>query len=492
LNRSIPRSVIEQAPALIWIAGTDGSWVFANQTWLTFRGTVLERELGMGWVTGIHEDDRQRLLEISRTTATDASSLSFEFRARRADGAVRWLSARSAPWVAPEAPFRGRLVICLDITTERGREAEATAALHRLESLINSAHDMAYRLRLTPTPAVEYIAGAVDTITGRSAEEFRANPALAHTAVHPDDVLHLVTTVAESQRMAPLVTLRWMHQDGTTVWAEHRRRPVHDESGQIVAIEGIARDVTGLVESQRRLQESEHQMRQLAARIQTTREEERTRLARELHDELGQTLTALKLEIGRAIAALSVERLTPDVVDRLQSLMGLSEIGLSIVRRIATDLRPPALDHLGLAEAIRWEALTFKARSGLRCHVRTNKVRTTLTAEQQTAIFRIFQEALTNVVRHAKASAVTVTLHEHDDFELRIRDNGKGITDAQASDGRAIGLIGMRERATLVGGVFQIEGRRGKGTTVSVRVPINRPAPATRRPRARKAERPSR
>src|SRR5205085_11635389 len=132
----------------------------------------------------------------------------------------------------------------------------------------------------------------------------------------------------------------------------------------------------------------------------------------ELHDELGQTLTALKFDISRMVQALTKEHLTPTMIDRLQSLIGLSDIGLATVKRIATTLRPPTLDHLGLAEAIHWEAVTFKARTGVRCTLRTNKTQTRLSADRQTALFRILQEALTNIARHAHASAVQITLTE--------------------------------------------------------------------------------
>jgi signal transduction histidine kinase len=160
-------------------------------------------------------------------------------------------------------------------------------------------------------------------------------------------------------------------------------------------------------------------------------------------------------------------------------LIGLVEIGIETVKRITTSLRPPTLDHLGLPAAVRWEAMTFRSRTGLRCHVRADKEITALNPEQQTALFRIFQEALTNVVRHARASAVHVTLAERrDEFDLRIRDNGCGVTDAQLADPHAIGLLGMRERAALVGGTFVIAGRRGKGTSITVRVPL-----ATRQPK---------
>jgi signal transduction histidine kinase len=206
--------------------------------------------------------------------------------------------------------------------------------------------------------------------------------------------------------------------------------------------------------------------------VQAAREDERTALARELHDELGQTLTAVKLELGRAAEALTAEHVTPRSVDRVQSLVGLVEIGIETVKRLSTQLRPPALDHLGLGAAVRWEAMAFRARTGIRCHVDAPDEPGRLTKEQQTVLFRIFQEALTNVVRHARASAVNVKLTERPrSFELRIRDNGAGITEADIKSGRSIGLLGMRERASLVGGSFEITGRRGKGTSIVVSVP---------------------
>jgi signal transduction histidine kinase len=235
-------------------------------------------------------------------------------------------------------------------------------------------------------------------------------------------------------------------------------------------------------ETWRRQTESEGQLRQLAARLQGAREEERAQLARELHDELGQTLTALKLDISRTITALGMERLTPPIIDRMQSLVGLADIALLTVKRIATRLRPPTLDHLGLAEAIHWEALAFKARTGLRCRFHANRERVELDGDQQTALFRIFQEALTNIVRHAHASAVYVILTAREQtIELRIRDNGRGISEHEAADPAAIGLLGMRERAALVGGTFKITGKRGRGTMISVIVPV---AGAQRRRRA--------
>jgi signal transduction histidine kinase len=230
---------------------------------------------------------------------------------------------------------------------------------------------------------------------------------------------------------------------------------------------------------------------QIAARVQRTREEERAALARELHDELGQTLTAIKLELARAAAVLTADRLQPRAVDRLQSLVGLVDLSISTVKRITTELRPPTLDHLGLAEAIRWEAITIRARTGLRCRVDAATDGRRLSPEQQIVTFRIFQEALTNVVRHAGASAVRISLAERGDtFTLRVRDNGRGIRATQARDPGSVGLAGMRERAALIGGTVNVAGRRRAGTvvTVAVRLPHRRGAGAVARKRVRREQ----
>jgi signal transduction histidine kinase len=235
----------------------------------------------------------------------------------------------------------------------------------------------------------------------------------------------------------------------------------------------------------RLLTASQAQLRRLAASIEAAREQERASLARELHDELGQTLTAIKMELGRATEILRREPVRPEAMDRLQSLVGLVEIGVTTVKRLATNLRPPALDHLGLAEAVRWEAGAFSARSRLRVQVAADDDGTRLSADQQTALFRIFQEALTNIGRHAHASAVRVRLSSaRGAFELRISDNGRGITPAERTHAASIGLLGMQERAAQAGGALHIEGSRGRGTVVTVRVPL---MPSAARPRARRS-----
>src|SRR5688572_5058084 len=221
-----------------------------------------------------------------------------------------------------------------------------------------------------------------------------------------------------------------------------------------------------------------HGRRSVALRLELAREDERARVARELHDELGQVLTSLKLEFMWLVDQLRNSDPKPGIqlVNKLQSLIGLIEVSIQSVRQIASELRPAVLDHLGLREAIQWEATKFEARTGIRCRLSWELKTEPADRTRQLAMFRILQEALTNVVRHAHAGAVRIIVRERGRMlTLVVRDNGRGITKTELASGESIGLLGMTERARLLGGRVTIAGSPGRGTSVTVNVPI-RPA----------------
>ncbi len=213
----------------------------------------------------------------------------------------------------------------------------------------------------------------------------------------------------------------------------------------------------------------------LALRLEHAREEERARVARELHDELGQVLTSLKLEFMWLVDQLRNTEPKPSnqLVNKLQALIGLIEISIQSVRQISSDLRPGVLD-LGLKEAMQWAATKFEARTGIRCRVAWALKHEMTDPARQLALFRILQEALTNVVRHAHAGAVRISVRERGRMvTLTIRDNGRGVTSAELASVESIGLLGMTERARLLGGLVTITGAPGRGTTVTVSLPTN-------------------
>ncbi len=217
-------------------------------------------------------------------------------------------------------------------------------------------------------------------------------------------------------------------------------------------------------------------LRALSDRIEQMREQERTRIARELHDELGQLLTGIKLDFSASLRRLRDLRTPGDVVDRLQSAIGQVDIAIAMVRRIATDLRPAALDHRDLGSAIEDEARRVAARAGLRIRV-SNRVCGNVDSEPATAAFRIFQEALTNAVRHAGARSIAAKVTTaRGELSMYVRDDGIGIAEDRLENG-SLGLLGMRERARSAGGDLCIRSRPGRGTLVALRLPLDLEAP---------------
>jgi signal transduction histidine kinase len=222
------------------------------------------------------------------------------------------------------------------------------------------------------------------------------------------------------------------------------------------------------LESERKLRDAFAQVRSLAASAERTREAERTRIAREIHDELGQALTGVKMDLTWVRSRLPAE---PAIRDRFETMGNLLEDAVQIGRRISSDLRPGALDDLGLAAALRWQARVFMERTGIAVHIEAPED-IAIPDERATAAFRICQEALTNVSRHSGASEVRVELTERDhDLCLVIRDNGHGFPRGTSKAG-SFGLLGMQERAEAWGGAVSIDSAAGAGTTVTLQLPL--------------------
>jgi signal transduction histidine kinase len=224
--------------------------------------------------------------------------------------------------------------------------------------------------------------------------------------------------------------------------------------------------------AEEQLRESHERLRALSVYLQSVREEERTRISREVHDELGQALTSCKLDLSWIAGRLP--RDCKPLLEKTRALITHIDSTIQTVRRISSELRPGVLDHLGLAAALEWQATEFQNRTGIKCDVRSNLREAPLDQNLSTTFFRIFQETLTNVIRHAGATQVEVDLKEADGrITLEVRDNGRGISRSDITNTRSMGLLGMRERAALLGGIFKIGRRKqGKGTRVSVSIPL--------------------
>jgi len=249
-------------------------------------------------------------------------------------------------------------------------------------------------------------------------------------------------------------------------------------NASIISYEGrpadlvLVRDITERKQAEEQLKASRQQLRSLSDHLQSVREEERTNLARDIHDELGQLLTALKIDLSWLAKEFPAEQ--KPLLEKTMSMSKLVDMTIQKVKSISTELRPGLLDDFGLVAAIEWQAGEFQKLTGINIEISTKPEDIVLDRDRSTVLFRIFQELLTNVTRHADATKVNASLvEEADKIVLTLKDNGRGITKEQISDPRSFGLLGMRERVRFWQGEFKISGIPGKGTTAVVSIPLS-------------------
>jgi signal transduction histidine kinase len=233
----------------------------------------------------------------------------------------------------------------------------------------------------------------------------------------------------------------------------------------------LVREIAERKRAEDHLRKSEENLRALAAHLQSVREEEWTRISREIHDELGQALTGLKMDLKWVADRLPGDE--PALAERTKSMFGLIDETVASVRRMASRLRPELLDQLGLAAAVEWHAGEFRRRTGIRCNLSLPPEAPTVDRERSTAAFRIFQELLTNVARHANATRIDIAMRTNSGaLVLTVEDNGKGIEESAVLDAKSLGLLGMRERVLPFGGTVDINRVGGGGTKGVVSIPL--------------------
>jgi len=363
----------------------------------------------------------------------------------------------------------------LDERTTQVHQAEA-----KYRTLVEQIPMVTYTAPLDKALGTFYISPQIESILGYSPKEWLADPGLWVKLLHPEDRDRVL---AESQR--DLLgsnggvfrsEYRILTRKSEVLWLRDEATAVKNGLDEPEFLQGIMVDVTDQKRFEEQLKSSHERMRELAAHIEGVREEERTRIAREIHDELGQALTGIKIDLAWMNKKLQIhDRATQTdlLLKRITAMKDTIDTTVQVVRKISAELRPGILDGFGLPAAIEWQASEFQDRTGIQCQLSAIPEDLDLEERPSSAIFRIFQELLTNIVRHANASRVSISLRKRRGMLiLEVQDNGRGISENEKFKANSFGLLGVRERVALLGGKFSIKGVQGQGTTVTIRIPL--------------------
>lgn len=357
------------------------------------------------------------------------------------------------------------LVMANDITERKQAENALRESEERYRRLTENAPDLIYRYEFVPERRFAYVNPAAFATTGYTPEEHYADPDLGFKLILPEDRPLLEQAASGKPGTGPLI-LRWIKKDGTVIWTEQRNAPVYDANNRLIAIEGIARDIT-------ERKQAEQTLRQVSIRLAEAQETERLALSKELHDQVGQSLTALGISLNLVRGAVGRE--PPEALKpRFDSAFELLEEITEKIRDVMGELHPPVLQGYGLAAALRWHAERLKRQTGLEVEVHGRLIEPRLPLVTATSLFRIAREALNNVVKHSGAARASVHLEARpDQVLLRIEDSGKGFQPRSIiQDGQVHwGLATMRERAELLRGSLRIDSAPGQGTRISVSIP---------------------
>ena len=477
------RALLSSAEEGMYGIDCSGNCTFANNAAAHMLGYRVEEMLGRPMHGLIHHSRADRSPyphEACRIHRAFPNSTGCRLEGEvfwRADGTSFAIKCSSYP-VFEHGILTGAVIAFTDINEHQRVVQELRSSEERFRQLTEHIRE-SFWITDPERNQVFYISPGYETIWGRSCVSLYISPQSWFESVHPEDRETIeAQTLRSFRREAYDVEYRIVRPDGTVRWVHDRGFPIRDESGTLYRFAGIAEDITEYKRANEELQVSLTQLRTLSSHMEAAREEERSRIGREIHDDLGSVLTYLKLDLSRlnkSIANVTIGDASRELQDRITGMIDAIDGAIKTVQQISSEMRPVLLEHAGLTAAIIWQARQFEGRTGIRCVFTSSPNVCGINKDQSTLVFRIFQEALTNVARHTTADLVKIDLYENcDQLVLIIEDNGNGIPKKEVSDPLSFGLLGMQERARLAGGELSVTGMETKGTTVAVRIPINR------------------
>jgi PAS domain S-box-containing protein len=421
----------------------------------------------------VHPEDLPALVSSLFVSARTLSPWHHTWRVNHPDKGEIWVEGYSTPTRAEDGSIIWHGMI-YEVTERIQAETALRTEKARLEKMAMASPLPMYSFHQAVDGKISfpYASAAFADMFGVPPAELIEDGSAIFAHLHPEDLQQIQTALIASAKAWSVLheVYRYQHPHKGERWLESYAAPILEADGSLTW-HGIANDITERKQSEQDLLLLQNQLRHLATHLQSVREEERATIAREIHDDLGQMLTAMRFNLKWIEQALEPGAET--LRERVTNAMELLGQTIQIVRRISTSLHPSILDDFGLSAALEWQITEFQKHSGIRCQIEALPQSLTLERNRALALFRICQETLTNVARHAAATEISLSLQaEQENVWLRIHDNGRGITVDALAKRRSLGLISMRERALSLGGEFSVQGLPGQGTTVTVRIPI--------------------
>jgi PAS domain S-box-containing protein len=466
------RLLIDTIPVMAWSLTPDGIVDFLNQRWLDYAGLSFEQYLADP-TSPVHPSDFPRALEYGRARMAQGEGFDDEVRLRRADGEYRWFLVRTAPL----HDERGNLVkwfgVSIDIEDSKRAEDELRLAYQRLS----------YHVENTPLAVIELDKDLFIKRWSKRAEEifgWNTSEALGKNVYDPDFPIIYTEDIPAVDKINEELTKgivnrnlslnRNYTKDGNVIYCEWYNSVLRDEQGNVITILSLVHNVTERKKADETLQQSYEEIRRLTEHLQKIREEERTSIAREIHDELGQQLTAIKMDVAWIDKRTPEE--TTDIKRKLKNIIELLDGSNQSIRRILSELRSRILDDNGLVEAIEWLGRLFSEATGIPVKFTTPEKDIKVSEQTATCIFRVCQEAFTNITRYALAKNVSISIKIiEENIILIIEDDGIGFDTASVQNKKTFGILGMKERVLSLAGKFELISSPGKGTKITISLP---------------------
>ena len=485
MGRESCHSLVSNIPDVLWKTDWDNRIIYISENIEAITGYTQEEEYCLSrfldWVERVHPDDVDNFVAANEALFKADMPFSIEYRMLRKDG--RWVWIHGRPFaIYYENGKKYASGLMSEITGRKEAELRINELKSKYETLIKNIPVVVYSTLPDETSTMSFVSERWQEWTGFSPEDTYGEPQTWPKCVHPEDREGAARSYVEAYetRKEYFSEYRLVNRNsGEVRWILDHGIPVTDGDGRIERFDGIMLDITDRVRAQQalieandrlemRVKERTAELGALSHRLVEAQETERHKVAGELHDQIGQYLTALKISLQRATRLPAQE-----VVAGVENAVSLVNDLMAEIRSMSLDLRPPMLDDLGLVPALLWYFKRYKEQTGIEVEFKHRVLKSKLTSAISTAAYRIVQEALTNVARHAGVTSMAVNLWARRGMLLlRVEDNGVGFRVEDLPVERSVGLQSMRERASLLGGELVISSTPGSGTCITAELPL--------------------